>query len=173
MARANCGIVYRGSLFKTSLRALGEMAAKRFFANGWAAWGFGASRFQLRSGERVFPFRDGPLDCGPDAAAGDGPPIRQFESEQLLADLIYQFGEGGGAENSRTVVRARSIKPTVSWQLSRGAVPHGNFSATRLSLPAIAVNLVFEELERLRVDSRCEAGGRAVSFPSCRSRFAE
>jgi 16S rRNA (cytosine1402-N4)-methyltransferase len=76
----------------------------------------GVSSMQFDQAERGFSFRnDGPLDM---RMAQDGPTaadIVNFESEERLADIIYNFGEERQSRTlARGIVAARKAAPIIS-----------------------------------------------------------
>ncbi len=76
---------------------------------------FGVSSLQLDEAHRGFSFRtDGPLDMRMDTREGRtaGQVVNQ-EDENVLADLIYEFGEERRSRRiARAIVRARPISTT-------------------------------------------------------------
>ncbi|MDE3104351.1 MAG: 16S rRNA (cytosine(1402)-N(4))-methyltransferase RsmH [Acidobacteriota bacterium] len=76
---------------------------------------FGVSSLQLDEAHRGFSFRsEGPLDMRMDTRSGEtaGQVVNQ-EDENVLADLIYEFGEERRSRRiARAIVRARPIETT-------------------------------------------------------------
>jgi len=116
----------------------------------------GVSRYQLTNGERGFSLMaDGPLDMRmsrmQERTAAD---IVNYESEKLLADLIYQYGEERRSRRiARALVRARPIKTTGQLaKLIEGAVPRtGKIHPATQTFMALrlVVNNEMEELDTL------------------------
>src|SRR5258706_11987183 len=173
LARANtAGNSSRIRYCKTSFSRLGEaLAAEGISQLDGLLADLGVSRYQLTSAERGFSLSaDGPLDMRQDRTqqmtAAD---IVNFESENQLADLIYQFGEERRSRRiARAVVRARPI--TTTGQLAKlieGAVPRtGKLHRATQTFMAlrIVVNRELEELDALleSIPRLVKRGGRAV-----------
>src|SRR5580692_5510527 len=76
---------------------------------------FGVSSLQLDEAHRGFSFRaDGPLDMCMDTRSGEtAEQVVNQENEEVLADLIYEFGEERRSRRiARAIVRARPITTT-------------------------------------------------------------
>ena len=76
---------------------------------------FGVSSLQLDEAHRGFSFRtDGPLDMRMDTRSGEtAEQVVNQEDENVLADLIYEFGEERRSRRiARAIVRARPIQTT-------------------------------------------------------------
>ncbi len=76
---------------------------------------FGVSSLQLDEAHRGFSFRhDGPLDMRMDTRTGESAEqVVNQEDENVLADLIYEYGEERGSRRiARAIVRARPITTT-------------------------------------------------------------
>ncbi|MEO7028566.1 MAG: 16S rRNA (cytosine(1402)-N(4))-methyltransferase RsmH [Acidobacteriaceae bacterium] len=76
---------------------------------------FGVSSLQLDEAHRGFSFRaDGPLDMRMDMRSGEtAEQVVNQENEEVLADLIYEFGEERRSRRiARAIVRARPITTT-------------------------------------------------------------
>src|SRR6185295_11318153 len=173
IARANSAdYLSRIRFLKTSFARVGEaLAAEGFSQLDGLLADLGASRYQLTSAERGFSFSaDGPLDMRQDRSQpGTAADLVNFESEQQLADLIYQFGEERRSRRiARAVVRARPIKTTGQLaKLIEGAVPRtGKLHPATQTFMAlrIAVNRELEELDALleSIPRLVKPGGRAV-----------
>jgi 16S rRNA (cytosine1402-N4)-methyltransferase len=173
MARANSAdYLSRIRFLKTSFARVGEtLAAEGFSQLDGLLADLGASRYQLTSAERGFSFSaDGPLDMRQDRSQpGTAADLVNFESENQLADLIYQFGEERRSRRiARAVVRARPIKTTGQLaKLIEGAVPRtGKLHPATQTFMAlrIAVNRELEELDALleSIPRLVKPGGRAV-----------
>ena len=173
IARANSAdCLSRIRFLKTSFARVGEtLAAEGFSQLDGLLADLGASRYQLTSAERGFSFSaDGPLDMRQDRSQpGTAADLVNFESEQQLADLIYQFGEERRSRRiARAVVRARPIKTTGQLaKLIEGAVPRtGKLHPATQTFMAlrIAVNRELEELDALleSIPRLVKPGGRAV-----------
>ena len=147
---------------------------------------FGVSSLQLDEAHRGFSFRsDGPLDMRMDTRSGRtaGQVVNQ-EDENVLADLIYEFGEERRSRRiARALVRARPIETTA--ELARvisAAAPSMKgdkiHPATRtFQAIRMVVNDELGELERglLAAERLLEPGGRlvVVSFHSLEDRVAK
>jgi 16S rRNA (cytosine1402-N4)-methyltransferase len=173
IARANSAdCSSRIRFLKTSFARVGEtLAAEGFSQLDGLLADLGASRYQLTSAERGFSFSaDGPLDMRQDRSQpGTAADLVNFESENQLADLIYQFGEERRSRRiARAVVRARPIKTTGQLaKLIEGAVPRtGKLHPATQTFMAlrIAVNRELEELDALleSIPRLVKPGGRAV-----------
>jgi 16S rRNA (cytosine1402-N4)-methyltransferase len=172
LARANSADSSRIRFLKTSFARVGEtLAAEGFSQLDGLLADLGASRYQLTSAERGFSFSaDGPLDMRQDRSQpGTAADLVNFESENQLADLIYQFGEERRSRRiARAVVRARPIKTTGQLaKLIEGAVPRtGKLHPATQTFMAlrIAVNRELEELDALleSIPRLVKPGGRAV-----------
>lgn len=118
----------------------------------------GVSSFQLDQGERGFSFRhDGLLDMRMSADGLSAADIVNQESEKVLADILYHYGEERRSRRvARAIVDERQRGPiTTTNQLAdiiRKAVPkeRPNFDPATRSFQAlrIAVNDELGELER-------------------------
>jgi len=131
----------------------------------------GVSRYQLTEGERGFSLMaDGPLDMRMDRSQGQtAADIVNYESENQLADLIFQLGEERRSRRiARAIVRARPIKTTGQLaKLIESAVPRtGKLHPATQTFMAlrIAVNQENEELDALlaAIPTLVKPGGRVV-----------
>ena len=88
---------------------------------------FGVSSLQLDEAHRGFSFRaDGPLDMRMDTRSGEtAEQVVNQENEEVLADLIYEFGEERRSRRiARAIVRARPIRSTAELaQIISAAAP--------------------------------------------------
>jgi 16S rRNA (cytosine1402-N4)-methyltransferase len=147
---------------------------------------FGVSSLQLDEAHRGFSFRtDGPLDMRMDTREGRtaGQVVNQ-EDENVLADLIYEFGEERRSRRiARAIVRARPISTTAELArvISAAAPPMKGdkiHPATR-TFQAIRMQ-VNDELGEIRsllasAGSLLKPGGRLVmiSFHSLEDRLVK
>lgn len=161
---------------QASFSQLGEVLADVLGAQGLTQVNglladLGVSKYQLTSSERGFSLMtDGPLDMrqdrGQERSAYD---IVNYESEKLLADLIYQLGEERRSRRiARAIVRARPVKTTGQLaKLIELAVPRtGKIHPATQTFMAlrIAVNEENEELDALlkAIPEIVKPGGRVV-----------
>ena len=147
---------------------------------------FGVSSLQLDEAHRGFSFRtDGPLDMRMDPRDGRtaGQVVNQ-EDENVLADLIYEFGEERRSRRiARAIVRARPISTTAELAGVISAAAHSmkgekihpatrTFQAIRM-----AVNDELGEIRTLlgSAGSLLKPGGRLVmiSFHSLEDRLVK
>ncbi len=147
---------------------------------------FGVSSLQLDEAHRGFSFRsDGPLDMRMDTRSGvtAGQVVNQ-EDENVLADLIYEFGdERRSRQIARALVRARPISTTAELaEVIAAAAPSMKgdkiHPATR-TFQAIRIR-VNDELGEIRsllesAGSLVKPGGRLVmiSFHSLEDRLVK
>ena len=147
---------------------------------------FGVSSLQLDEAHRGFSFRsDGPLDMRMDTRSGvtAGQVVNQ-EDENVLADLIYEFGdERRSRQIARALVRARPISTTAELaEVIAAAAPSMKgdkiHPATR-TFQAIRIR-VNDELGEIRsllesAGSLLKQGGRLVliSFHSLEDRLVK
>ena len=147
---------------------------------------FGVSSLQLDEAHRGFSFRtDGPLDMRMDTRSGRtaGQVVNQ-EDENVLADLIYEFGEERRSRRiARAIVRARPVSTTAELAgIIAGAAPSMKgdkiHPATR-TFQAIRM-VVNDELGEIRsllegAGSLLKPGGRLVmiSFHSLEDRLVK
>ncbi len=147
---------------------------------------FGVSSLQLDEAHRGFSFRaDGPLDMRMDTRSGEtAEQVVNQEDENVLADLIYEFGEERRSRRiARAIVRARPILTTAELAgIISGAAPamKGDkiHPATR-TFQAIRIR-VNDELGEIRsllgsAGSLLKPGGRLVliSFHSLEDRLVK
>jgi 16S rRNA (cytosine1402-N4)-methyltransferase len=173
LARANTADVADYIHFHQALFSQldGVLAAENIPAVDGLLADLGVSRFQLTSGERGFSLMsDGPLDMRMSRGQGEtAADLVNFESEQGIADLIYQLGEERRSRRiARAIVRARPIRTTGQLaKLIEEAVPRtGKIHPATQTFMAlrIAVNREREELDSLlaAIPRLIKPGGRAV-----------
>ncbi len=147
---------------------------------------FGVSSLQLDEAHRGFSFRtDGPLDMRMDMRSGRtaGQVVNQ-EDENVLADLIYEFGEERRSRRiARAIVRARPISTTAELAgIIAGAAPSMKgdkiHPATRtFQAIRMVVNDELGEIQSLlgSAGSLLKPGGRLVmiSFHSLEDRLVK
>jgi 16S rRNA (cytosine1402-N4)-methyltransferase len=147
---------------------------------------FGVSSLQLDEAHRGFSFRaDGPLDMRMDTRSGEtAEQVVNQENEEVLADLIYEFGEERRSRRiARAIVRARPITTTAELAgiISAVAPPiYGEkiHPATRtFQALRIRVNNELGEIQSLlkSAGSLLKPGGRVVliSFHSLEDRLVK
>ena len=147
---------------------------------------FGVSSLQLDEAHRGFSFRaDGPLDMRMDTRGGEtAEQVVNQENEEVLADLIYEFGEERRSRRiARAIVRARPISTTAQLaHVISAAAPamKGDkiHPATRtFQALRIRVNNELGEIQSLlrSAGSLLKPGGRAVliSFHSLEDRLVK
>ena len=147
---------------------------------------FGVSSLQLDEAHRGFSFRsDGPLDMRMDPRSGQtAEQVVNQEDENVLADLIYEFGEERRSRRiARAIVRARPISTTAELARVISAVAPSMkgdkiHPATR-TFQAIRIR-VNDELSEIRsllksAGSLLKPGGRLVliSFHSLEDRLVK
>jgi 16S rRNA (cytosine1402-N4)-methyltransferase len=147
---------------------------------------FGVSSLQLDEAHRGFSFRhDGPLDMRMDARTGESAEqVVNQEDENVLADLIYEYGEERGSRRiARAIVRARPITTTAELARVISGAAHSMkgeklHPATR-TFQAIRMR-VNDELGEIRsllasAGSLLKPGGRLVliSFHSLEDRLVK
>jgi 16S rRNA (cytosine1402-N4)-methyltransferase len=147
---------------------------------------FGVSSLQLDEAHRGFSFRaDGPLDMRMDTRSGEtAEQVVNQENEEVLADLIYEYGEERRSRRiARAIVRARPIFTTaeLAGVISAVAPPIKGekiHPATR-TFQAIRIR-VNDELGEIRsllqsAGSLLKPGGRVVliSFHSLEDRLVK
>ncbi|MEL7253516.1 MAG: 16S rRNA (cytosine(1402)-N(4))-methyltransferase RsmH [Pseudomonadota bacterium] len=145
----------------------------------------GVSSMQLDRAERGFSFqKDGPLDMRMGQAGRSAADIVNEASEEVLADILYLFGEERASRRiARAIVKARPLETTleladvVSGCLPR-AKPGQAHPATRsFQAIRIAVNEEYEELvEGLEAAERVlKPGGQlaVVTFHSVEDRIVK
>jgi 16S rRNA (cytosine1402-N4)-methyltransferase len=147
---------------------------------------FGVSSLQLDEAHRGFSFRtDGPLDMRMDTRTGrTAEQVVNQDDENVLADLIYEFGEERRSRRiARAIVRARPISTTaeLAGVISAAAPPMKGdkiHAATR-TFQAIRMS-VNDELGEIRTllasaGSLLKPGGRLVmiSFHSLEDRLVK
>ena len=104
-------IVYEPRAFSQAAEAIAPGSLDGLLAD------FGVSSMQLDEAHRGFSFRlDGPLDMRMDTRGDAGVTAEQVvnrEDEEVLANLIYEFGEERRSRRiARAIVRARPITTT-------------------------------------------------------------
>ncbi len=102
-------VVYEARAFSEAGAALQPGSVDGLLAD------FGVSSLQLDEAHRGFSFRsDGPLDMRMDTRSGEtAEQVVNQEDENVLADLIYEFGEERRSRRiARAIVRARPIRTT-------------------------------------------------------------
>ncbi|HEY5328564.1 MAG TPA: 16S rRNA (cytosine(1402)-N(4))-methyltransferase RsmH [Acidobacteriaceae bacterium] len=147
---------------------------------------FGVSSLQLDEAHRGFSFRaDGPLDMRMDTRSGEtAEQVVNQENEEVLADLIYEFGEERRSRRiARAIVRARPITTTAELAGIISAVAPSMkgdkiHPATR-TFQALRIR-VNDELGEIRSLLECagsllKSGGRVVliSFHSLEDRLVK
>lgn len=147
---------------------------------------FGVSSLQLDEAHRGFSFRtDGPLDMRMDTRSGEtaGQVVNQ-ENEEVLADLIYEFGEERRSRRiARAIVRARPITTTAELAgVISAAAPSmkgDKIHPATLTFQALRIR-VNDELGEIRsllqsAASLLKPGGRVVliSFHSLEDRLVK
>jgi 16S rRNA (cytosine1402-N4)-methyltransferase len=147
---------------------------------------FGVSSLQLDEAHRGFSFRaDGPLDMRMDTRSGEtAEQVVNQENEEVLADLIYEFGEERRSRRiARAIVRARPIQTTAELAriISAAAPPikGDKIHPATLTFQAlrIRVNNELGEIQSLlkSAGSLLKPGGRVVliSFHSLEDRLVK
>ncbi len=147
---------------------------------------FGVSSLQLDEAHRGFSFRtDGPLDMRMDTRTGrTAEQVVNQDDENVLADLIYEFGEERRSRRiARAIVRARPISTTaeLAGVISAAAPPMKGdkiHAATRtFQAIRMAVNDELGEIRTLLASagSLLKPGGRLVmiSFHSLEDRLVK
>jgi 16S rRNA (cytosine1402-N4)-methyltransferase len=148
---------------------------------------FGVSSLQLDEAHRGFSFRtDGPLDMRMDTRSGEtAEQVVNQEDENVLADLIYEFGEERRSRRiARAIVRARPITTTAELaRIVAAEAPPMNTGekihpATRtFQALRIRVNNELGEIQSLlkSAGSLLKPGGRLVliSFHSLEDRLVK
>lgn len=147
----------------------------------------GVSSMQLDEAGRGFSFRfDGPLDMRMEQSGESAADIVNTADEQVLADIIYHYGEERRSRAvARAIVAARTGAPIETTrrlaELVAGVVradPHGPHPATRtFQALRIAVNDELGELVRALVAAEriLKPGGRlvVVTFHSLEDRIVK
>lgn len=147
----------------------------------------GVSSMQLDQASRGFSFRqDGPLDMRMSQEGRSAADIVNEESEEALADLIFQFGEERASRRiARAIVAARAIAPFATTRrlaetIARAAPakPTQIHPATRtFQALRIAVNDELGEIQAALVSAErlLKPGGRlcVVSFHSLEDRIVK
>ncbi len=173
-------VVYEPRAFSEAAKAIAKASLDGLLAD------FGVSSMQLDEAHRGFSFRsDGPLDMRMDTRMGEtaGQVVNQ-EDEEVLANLIYEFGEERRSRRiARAIVRARPIATTA--ELARvvsAAAPSMKgdkiHPATRtFQAIRIRVNNELGEIQTLlgSAGSLLKPGGRLVliSFHSLEDRLVK
>jgi len=147
---------------------------------------FGVSSLQLDEAHRGFSFRaDGPLDMRMDTRSGEtAEQVVNQENEEVLADLIYEYGEERRSRRiARAIVRARPITTTAELaRIVSAAAPSMKgdkiHPATRtFQALRIRVNNELGEIQSLleSAGSLLKPGGRLVliSFHSLEDRLVK
>jgi 16S rRNA (cytosine1402-N4)-methyltransferase len=147
---------------------------------------FGVSSLQLDEAHRGFSFRhEGPLDMRMDPRGGEtAEQVVNQEDENVLADLIYEYGgERGSRRIARAIVRARPIRTTAELARVVSAAAHPMkgekiHPATRtFQAIRIRVNDELGEIQTLlkSAGSLLKPGGRLVmiSFHSLEDRLVK
>ncbi|MCP9454693.1 MAG: 16S rRNA (cytosine(1402)-N(4))-methyltransferase RsmH [Nitrospira sp.] len=180
-------VVLKWGDYRDLKRHLAEMNVSRV---GGVLFDLGVSSPQLDDPRRGFSFRaDGPLDMRMDQTTGrTAAAVVNEESESVLADIIYQYGEERYARRiARAIVRARERKTiqTTSELASIivRAVPsvyrHGRIHCATRTFQAlrIAVNRELEGLDAVLHDAVdvLALGGRmgVISFHSIEDRIVK
>ena len=102
-------VVFEARAFSEAREAIAEGSLDGLLAD------LGVSSLQLDEAHRGFSFRtDGPLDMRMDTRGGQtAEQVVNQEDENVLADLIYEFGEERRSRRiARAIVRARPISTT-------------------------------------------------------------
>ncbi|MEO0370483.1 MAG: 16S rRNA (cytosine(1402)-N(4))-methyltransferase RsmH [Pseudomonadota bacterium] len=145
----------------------------------------GVSSMQLDRAERGFSFqKDGPLDMRMGQAGRSAADIVNGASEEVLADILYLFGEERASRRiARAIVKARPIETTLDLAgVVAGCLPRAKpgqaHPATRsFQAIRIAVNEEYEELvEGLEAAERVlKPGGQlaVVTFHSVEDRIVK
>ena len=173
-------VVYEPRAFSEAAEAIAKGSLDGLLAD------FGVSSLQLDEAHRGFSFRtDGPLDMRMDTRTGrTAEQVVNQEDENVLADLIYEFGEERRSRRiARAIVRARPISTTAELArvISAAAPPMKGdkiHPATR-TFQAIRIQ-VNDELGEIRTllssaGSLLKPGGRLVliSFHSLEDRLVK
>ncbi len=173
-------VVYEPRAFSEAHEAIAKGSIDGLLAD------FGVSSLQLDEAHRGFSFRtDGPLDMRMDTRTGrTAEQVVNQDDENVLADLIYEFGEERRSRRiARAIVRARPISTTaeLAGVISAAAPPMKGdkiHAATRtFQAIRMAVNNELEEIRMLlaSADSLLKPGGRLVmiSFHSLEDRLVK
>ena len=161
-------VVFEPRAFSEAAEAIARASLDGLLAD------FGVSSMQLDEAHRGFSFRlDGPLDMRMDTRSGDGSGVTaeqvvNQEDEEVLANLIYEFGEERRSRRiARAIVRARPIATTA--ELARvvtAAAPSmkgDKIHAATRTFQAIRIR-VNDELGEIQALLDLTVGGHAESL---------
>ena len=130
------------------------LGARGLTAVDGVAHDVGVSSMQLDEAERGFSFRaDGPLDMRMGADGPTAADIVNSESEEALADIIYEYGEERRARRiARAICRAREAEP-ITRTLQLAGIVRGCFPPPRRqdAAPIDPATRTFQAL-RIRVN---------------------
>jgi 16S rRNA (cytosine1402-N4)-methyltransferase len=147
---------------------------------------FGVSSLQLDEAHRGFSFRlDAPLDMRMDTRSGEtAEQVVNQEDEEVLANLIYEFGEERRSRRiARAIVRARPISTTAELakviSVAAPAMKSDKIHPATRTFQALRIR-VNDELGEIRsllesAPSLLKTGGRlaVISFHSLEDRLAK
>ena len=147
---------------------------------------FGVSSLQLDEAHRGFSFRlDAPLDMRMDTRSGEtAEQVVNQEDEEVLANLIYEFGEERRSRRiARAIVRARPISTTAELakviSVAAPAMKSDKIHPATRTFQALRIR-VNDELGEIRsllesAPSLLRTGGRlaVISFHSLEDRLAK